>query len=180
WTAHIDEIWVDQKNDTSDLQSAIRAELCEHLADLADSRSKTSPLGLPLLGPAGSGKTHLLGTLRRLALDECMHFILVDMTDVADFWDTVALGILRSLQQEAHGRRQVDLWLDGMVREYGADIRKAHDIPSQRPPGLINTTNQLIEAVRSRHRAEVQEHVDVLRALVLFACDHADINDLDY
>ncbi len=180
WTAHIDEIWVDQKNDAAELQATIRTELDEHLEDLADSAADASPLGLPLLGQAGSGKTHLLGMLRRKALERGIYFVLVDMTDVADFWDTMSLGYLRSLQQEVGGRRQVDSWLAAMIRDYGKDVRKANAIPSQRPPGLINTTNQLIAAVRSKHRAAVQEHVDVLRALVLFACDHAEVNDLGY
>lgn len=181
WTAHIDEIWVDQIHETEQLQSVIRAELEDYLDDLQDSSSASSPLGVPLLGPAGSGKTHLLGVLRRQALARKMYFILVDMTDVADFWETVSLGYLRSLQQPlADGRRQVDHWLDRMLTLFGQKVRKGHDIPRQRPPGLINRAEELIGEVRLKHRAEVQEHVDVLRALILFACDHADINDLGY
>jgi hypothetical protein len=181
WTAHIDEIWVDQTHETEQLQSVIRAELEDYLDDLQDSASSASPLGIPLLGPAGSGKTHLLGVLRRQALARKMYFILVDMTDVADFWETVSLGYLRSLQQPlADGRRQVDHWLERMLTLFGQKVRKGHDIPKQRPPGLINRAEELIGEVRVKHRAEVQEHVDVLRALILFACDHADINDLGY
>src|SRR5690606_24901425 len=77
-------------------------------------------------------------------------------------------------------RRQIDHWLERMIANYGQAVRKASDIPKQRPPGLINRTEELIKKVREKHRAEVQEHVDVLRALILFACDHADINDLGY
>jgi DNA helicase HerA-like ATPase len=181
WTAHIDEIWVDQPHETDQLQSVIRAELEDYLDDLRDNASTASPLGIPLLGPAGSGKTHLLGVLRRQALLRKMYFILVDMTDVADFWETVSLGYLRSLQQPlADGRRQVDHWLDRMIALFGQSVRKANDIPKQRPPALINRAEELIAQVRTKHRAEVQEHVDVLRALILFACDHTDINDLGY
>lgn len=181
WTAHIDEIWVDQPHETDQLQSVIRAELEDYLDDLKDNASSASPLGVPLLGPAGSGKTHLLGVLRRQALLRKMYFILVDMTDVADFWETVSLGYLRSLQQPlGDGRRQVDHWLDRMIALYGQSVRKANDIPKQRPPALINRAEELIAQVRIKHRAEVQEHVDVLRALILFSCDHTDINDLGY
>lgn len=181
WTAHIDEIWVDQDSETNRLQAAARDELAERLEDLAAQRRPASPLGTPVLGPAGAGKTHLLGNLRKQALEREFYFILADMTDVADFWDTVSLGYLRSLQQNlGGGKRQVDLWLERMVDLYGKNIRKARDIPKQRPPGLINRTEELIQQVRKEHRAEIQEHADVLRALVLFACDHADINDLGY
>lgn len=181
WTAHIDEIWVNQQHETDQLQAPIRAELGEYVEDLVASEATGSPLGVPLVGPAGSGKTHLLGMLRREALAHQAYFVLADMTDVADFWETVSLGYLRSLQQPlADGRRQVDHWLERMVQLFGQGSRKATDIPKQRPPGLINRTEELIKQTRLKHRAEVQEHADVFRALVLFACDHTDINDLGY
>lgn len=181
WTAHIDEIWVDQRHETDQLQAPIRGELEEYVDDLIESDQTGSPLGVPLVGPAGSGKTHLLGMLRRQSLARGAYFILADMTDVADFWETVSLGYLRSLQQPlADGRRQVDHWLERMIRLFGQETRKATDIPKQRPPGLINRTEELIKQARLKHRAEIQEHADVFRALVLFACDHADINDLGY
>lgn len=181
WTAHIEEIWVDQKHETDGIQTQARRALLEQLEDLIDSQKPASPLGIPILGAAGSGKTHLLGFLRREALARSAYFILVDMTDVSDFWETVSLGYLRSLQHELKsGRRQVDHWLDRMIELYGQSLKKPEDIPRQRPPALINRAEELIEQVRKKHRAEVQEHADVLRALILFACDHADINDLGY
>ena len=181
WTAHIGEIWVDQPHETENLQAEIRRELVERLEDLSELSSPSSPLGLPLLGPAGSGKTHLLGFVRREALARDMYFILADMTDVADFWDTVLLGYLRSLQQVLpDGKRQIEHWLFRIIAKFGQKVRKGSDVPSQRPPGLINRIDELIDGVRAQHRAEIQEHSDVLRALVLFACDHVDINDLGY
>ncbi len=181
WAARIDQIWVDQTYETTRLQTDIRQELQERLEDLADSGESASPLGIPLLGPAGSGKTHLLGVLRRQALAQRMYFILADMTDVGDFWETVSLGYLRSLQQPLSAdRRQVDHWLDRMIALFGQSMKKPEDIPKQRPPGLINRTEELMAQVRIKHRAEVQEHSDVLRALILFACDHVDVNDLGY
>jgi hypothetical protein len=180
WTAHIDQIWHDQPYETQNLQADARRELVERLDDLRDQTSDASPLGQPLLGPAGSGKTHLLGFVRRETLGREMYFILADMTDVGDFWDTVLLGYLRSLQQKLpDGKRQVDHWLVRMIAKFGQGVKKSEAIPQQRPPGLINRIDELIAGVR-QHHAEGQEHSDVLRALVLFACDHIDINDLGY
>ncbi|HTA89811.1 MAG TPA: hypothetical protein VK745_09560 [Polyangiaceae bacterium] len=180
WTAHIDQIWRDQPHETQSLQADARRELVDRLDNLRDQTSDSSPLGQPLLGPAGSGKTHLLGFVRRETLGRGMYFILADMTDVGDFWDTVLLGYLRSLQQQlSDGKRQVDHWLVRMIAKFGQGVKKSEAIPQQRPPGLINRIDELIAGVR-RHHAEVQEHSDVLRALVLFACDHIDINDLGY
>lgn len=181
WTAHIDQIWSDGLGDVEQLQKEVRGELDEHLEDLVDSARTHSPLGVTLLGAAGSGKTHLLGVVRGQAVARKAFFVLVDMTDVKDFWETVLLGYLRSLQQPGHdGRRQLDSWLSAMIAAYGAKIKKAKGIPQQRPPGLINTCNAFVAAVGLRHPGPAREHADVLRALLLFACDHADINDLGY
>src|SRR5258708_1301656 len=89
-----------------------------------------------------------------------------DLADrLADFWDTVLLGYLRSLQQQlSDGKRQVDHWLVRMIAKFGQGVKKSEAIPQQRPPGLINRIDELIAGVR-QHHAEVQEHSDVLRAL---------------
>lgn len=181
WTAHIDQIWAGGPSDVSSLQQGARLELQDRIESLANLRTPSCPLGVPLLGAAGSGKTHLLGVLRRLVIEREFFFVLVDMTDVRDFWETAALGFLRSLQKaDGNGRRQIDRWLLDIIRRYGAGVKRADSIPQQRPPGLINTCNGLISAIRREHRELAQEHEDVLRALVLFACDDADINDLGY
>ncbi|HXS19471.1 MAG TPA: AAA family ATPase [Polyangiaceae bacterium] len=181
WTLRIQQVWSENVRDIPEIQRSIRDELEDRLDMLFEKRDDASPLGIPLVGPAGSGKTHLLGSLRAYAMQRGSFFVLVDMTDVADFWDTILLGYLRSLQQSStDGRRQVDAWLDLIVQKYGESVRKRADIPKQRPPGLIVTTNQLVESIRTEHRAAAAEHQDVLRALVLFACDDADLNDMGY
>lgn len=182
WTAHLDEIWSERSYESAQLQAELRMELEERVADLVEQSAPASPLGIPMLGSAGSGKTHLLGVLRRHAVASGAYFILADMTDVSDFWETVSLGFLRSLQQVPCGqdKRQVDRWLESMIQRFGKRVRKVQDIPKQRPPGLINRADELINQVRAKYPAETQEHTDVLRALILFACDHSDVNDLGY
>lgn len=181
WTLRVQQVWEDNPRDVAHLQKQIREELEDRIEELAERIGNASPLGVPLVGPAGSGKTHLLGAVRSIALERGLFFILCDMTDVADFWDTVVLGYLRSLQQTTvDGSRQVDEWLERLLVKYGENVRKRSDLPRQRPPGLIVTTNELIDAIRQEHRAAVTEHQDVIRALVLFACDHAELNDMGY
>lgn len=181
WALRVQQIWSDHERDVAALHRHIRDELTEHMELLSERRDAASPLGIPLVGPAGSGKTHLLSAIRAQAFKRGLFFVLADMTDVADFWDTIVLAYLRSLQQtNASGKRQVDEWLTRLVEKYGEGVRKRYDIHAQRPPGLIVTTNQLLDAIRKGHRAAALEHQDVIRALVLFACDHAELNDLGY
>jgi hypothetical protein len=181
WTAHIDQVWSNEQSDTESLQCEARSQLLDQLEDLTDFASERSPLGTVLVGAGGSGKTHLLGVLRRQAIERGATFVLVDMTDVKDFWEIVLLGYLRSLLQVgSNGQRQIDQWLTSITDHVKLKVHNAKDIPRQRPPKLINTCNELISAIRGEHREMGQEHADVLRALLLFACDHTEINDLGY
>jgi hypothetical protein len=180
WTVHVDEIWSDPVADIGDLHASARTELDEQLEELIHARRPASPLGVVLRGDAGSGKTHLLSYLRRTSHRADTFFVLADMTDVRDFWETVLLGYLRSLQQPMGGERQLDVWLHGIVDRYGAGIDKIADIPEQRPPGLILRCNELVAKMTKREGADARDHADVLRALLLFACTHDDVNDMGY
>lgn len=181
WTTHIDSVWNDLPFHVPELQRAAREQVLERLAALRADASMQSPLGIPLLGPAGAGKTHLLNTIRKEALGRDLFFVLVDLTDVNDFYETLLLGTLRSLSQDnQRGRPQLHSLLEFLLQEYGDDVQRAEGVAglsAARPPGLINRCNRLIHAVRKRH-PRAQEHQDVLRALLLLGSDDFDIVDL--
>lgn len=181
WTTHIDSVWHELPFHVPELQADARLELARRLEALAASSSPASPLGLPLLGPAGAGKTHLLNTLRKDALRDDAFFVLVDLTDVNDFYETLLLGTLRSLSQDnLRGRPQLQSLLEFLLQEYGDERLRAEGLSglsAARPPGLINHCNRLISALRKRHPV-THEHQDVIRALLLMGSDDFDIVDL--
>ena len=62
-----------------------------------------------IVGPKGFGKTHLIGELRRQVWEREGWFILLDFIGIKDFWSSVALGFLNSLQvRMADGKTQYD------------------------------------------------------------------------
>ena len=68
------------------------------------------PQGRIVVGPAGLGKTHLIGELRRRVWQNGGFFVLLDLVGVKDFWSSVALGFLNSLQvQISKDQRQYDM-----------------------------------------------------------------------
>ena len=98
WVVRLDDVWSDDLADAPDLQRTIRDEFDVKLRRLAARTDTGSPLGCVIIGTGGSGKTHLLNAFRRKAVHRRLAFVLVDMTDVRDFWDTVLQGYIDSLQ----------------------------------------------------------------------------------
>ena len=180
WTTHIDAIWRDLEADIPELQRVPRTQLSARVSALAGSRETGSPLGVALLGTGGSGKTHLLSTIRREAMERGHYFVLVDMTDVRDFWDTVLLGYLRSLDQQREGRPQSSLLLQRIIQRLGPKSPTLETLTATRPPKLINLCSQLITTLASQFRSETREHQDVLRALILLSSDDFEIQDRGY
>jgi len=99
WAMHLNSVWKNASCDVPELQSRVREESAWRLRTLATQASQENPLGWIVTGSGGSGKTHLVSYWRRETHERHMTFVLVDMTDVHDFWDTVLLGYLDSLHQ---------------------------------------------------------------------------------
>jgi hypothetical protein len=115
WVARLDSVWSNPIADASELHSQQRADLRARLNALAAGQQR-SQLGMVYAGNPGSGKTHFLGFVRREAFTRGMHFVLVDMTDVKDFWSTLILGYLDSLGRAAAGKRtQLQLVLQRLL-----------------------------------------------------------------
>jgi hypothetical protein len=182
WANHIDSPWAKLQFHIPSLQAVAARDLADKLSRFGGGANATSPLGFAVLGPAGSGKSHLLNSLRKAAHGRGQFFVLVDMSDVGNFEATVALGVVRSLEQpDADGRPQWRGLLDQLFAEY-ADTTLRGDgvdgLSGSRPPGLINRCDRLLEAIQARHPSEAPAHRDVVRAVMLLASDHADIVDL--
>jgi DNA helicase HerA-like ATPase len=182
WTTHIDSVWHELPFHVPEFQAGACRELSDKLERLSVSRESASPLGMPLLGPAGAGKTHLLNSLRKAAFARGAFFVLVDMTDVSNFNETLLLGTLRSLSQpDADARSQAQALLELLILQYGDAALKAEGgrgFAAARPPGLITRCDRLVQAIRRRHPQEGAAHQDVVRALTLLCSDDFDIVDL--
>ena len=182
WASGLDEVWRKQLFHIQGLQAAAGRELADKLARFGRSPSAPPPLGIALLGPTGSGKSHLLSALRKAAHDRGQFFVLVDMTDVANFEATLALGTLRSLcQPDADGRPQWRGLMDQLFAEYADTTLRAEGVDAlrgSRPPGLIMRCDRLIEAIMRRHVHDANRSADVLRGFLLFCSEQEDVADL--
>jgi hypothetical protein len=182
WATHVDGAWQKPSFFIPSLQASAGRDLAEKLAGFDATPGATPPLGIAVLGPAGSGKSYLINSLRKGIQERGQFFVSVDMTGVGNFESTLSLGILRSLSQpDADGRPQWRALLEHLVSHYadpGLRNDSIDNLCASRPPGLITRCDRLIDAVWARHSGDPDASRDVLRALLLVASEHPDVVDL--
>ena len=183
WVMRLDDVWRDIPYDVPELNTTLRSAVLDRCWDLKSDSGLASPLGWVLLGPAGAGKTHLLAGLRREASSAGITFILVDMTDVRDFWETVLLGYLSSLR-EPENDPQCRSLLEGLfkVLRLGADKAAQNVMLLAKAPlqMLVANTTKVIQVMGQRFRQKTIEHQDVVRALMLLNSNDFLLSNLGY
>lgn len=184
WTQSLDSVWQDPRYDVPGLHQKERQAVLAKVRSMAASTETGSPLGWVLVGPAGIGKTHLLSAIRREVLGVPASFILVDMNDVREFWETVLLGFIDSLQRPAGAtdRTQGQLVVQYIAGQARGDDGAAltHELASLRPPKLARVMDELVQRLGRTHRAQTLKHADTLRALVLLNSDDLELSNLGH
>ena len=170
WAMHLDGVWKQPSCDVSELQHGVREQLVERLRFLATQDSLQCPLGWIITGSGGGGKTHLLSFLRRETHQRFMSFVLVDMTDVHDFWETVLLGYLDSLHRPTpQGRSQHEVILQRvfklLVPTQPAD-QVVTALATASLPEIRDFTTLLLNALHRIHPGDTMRYQHVIRAFV--------------
>ena len=184
WTTNLSDVWAEAPADVPGLHAGVRAELLDAVEDLALRRDARSPLGRLVVGRGGSGKTHLLGAVRRACAASGAAFVLVDMTDVREFWPTVLQGFLVSLEQVGpDGRPQHRVLLDAVVAR--ADpaapaARALAAVGSRKSADLAGDVRGLLDALHREHPRETRRYQETLRALVYLNSEDREVSYLAY
>jgi len=174
WAVHLESVWRDPVYDVPQLNQHLRSELEHKLNAMQNDDDRRSPLGWVIAGSGGTGKTHLLSILRREALARRIGFVLVDMTDVHDFWETVLLGYWGALQQDCGGGLfQHELLLELFIATLrprdplDVAIRKLRSSPRK----LTANVRRVLAELRKIHPREMWDYQDVIRALIAMNSD---------
>ncbi|MEH3140688.1 MAG: DUF87 domain-containing protein [Mycobacterium kyogaense] len=102
WAPTSDDLWRPQA--ATHVSGLNDAAVDDVMAAFGDARAdpESSPLGVVIRGPAGSGKTHLLGQIRERVQADGGFFFVVELLDAASFWESVRSGVLESLGRPGH------------------------------------------------------------------------------
>ncbi|MFC7614476.1 hypothetical protein ACFQV2_14050 [Actinokineospora soli] len=146
-------------------------------AGIADAKASTgpSPVGLVLQGRRGVGKTHLLGSVRRMVQQEGGYFFLIELTAGKVFWDDVADAMRSELRRtDDHGELQVTALLRQLCAVAGVPEDVTAAVLDQAPltPEHMHVFLSRLRKVDSRVAVECG---DTIRALVLYASEYADV-----
>jgi hypothetical protein len=179
WTMHLSSVWNDHPFDVADLHANLRGEITQRLESLQKSGDTNSPLGWFLVGSGGSGKTHLLSHVRREAMSRRVGFVMVDMTDVRDFWETVAAGYLNSLQQPVDDDRfQFQVLLENFIallNPSSSAARVMQQLASANSEQMAGILQKVLKVLRQKQPSLALKYQDVVRAVVALNSDDFDI-----
>ena len=179
WAMHLKGVWTDPAHDVPELHQSLRRELVAKLDEMNADADPNSPLGWVIAGSGGTGKTHLLSIYRREAIARRVGFVLVDMTDVHDFSETVLLGYLSSLQQTCDGERfQYEVLLEHFIATLNPQepLQEAvREFRSFKTARLAQKIKIVLGALHQKHRQETNQHQDVIRALIALNSDDFEI-----
>ena len=183
WTCSLGGVWDDSMVHVADLNQDFLQDCMTEIERLSLYGSATNPLGKVLLGVAGSGKTHLLGALRRRVISQGIWFVLCDMTDINDFWSTLALEYVQSLDQTIEDdKRQVDFLMERIFDDYGLTqiVPTFQAFCQIHKDNFKPVMNQAIARLLRQQRPKKLIYVDVLRALLMFCHEDFDIMEAGY
>lgn len=179
WAPTPDDVWRSQSNvHVPGMHERVFLEVISAYDD-ADASDDASPLGVVVRGPAGSGKTHLLGQVREEVQHRGGYFFLIRLLDAAGFWRSTLMGMLDDLMRPSGSGTdsQLELLLRRLCRigdvtdEQRAKVMGENMIDAQ-------TLNDFVTAVYRAHPRHRRTSQHTLRALVLSIAPDPAVQDL--
>jgi hypothetical protein len=184
WVRDLSSVWRDSPFHNEAIHPATLDDIAQHFF-LRTIGPDTKVEGCVVRGAPGAGKTHLLGALRRRVWDRSGWFVLLDIVGITEFWQTAALGFVRSLMQEMpNGRAQYQVMLSKLIKSLGekldAAARREIQAWSRSDRGLAATLNLVQKLLHGRYGHHVLEHADTLRAVASLGSANWDAANLAY
>jgi Helicase HerA, central domain len=182
WAMRIADVWSDAAWDSHELHANVRSEFTQKLGVMRQNPAGGSPLGWVVVGSGGTGKTHLLGSFRREATRRKCAFVLVDMTDVRNFWESVLQGYIDSLQQSFGSEVfQYEWVLRNIIERLGPNKPVAQILSmlaERKSKDLQGDIAKVLSALSKVSPKETLKYQNTVRALICLNSDDFSISSL--
>jgi hypothetical protein len=183
WTRQLKGVWRDPHYHVPGLHRQVVDDVRDYFfLKTVDPDPDDEPLGRVIVGPKGFGKTHLIGELRRQVWKREGWFVLLDFIGIKDFWSSVALGFLNSLQvRMADGKTQYDRLVLRVAKllEIDEELKTTRERWRGQPRDLILELLRLFtRSLARKYPGEAIRYLDVVTALVLLISEDVDCHSI--
>jgi hypothetical protein len=179
WAPTPDDVWRPSPFHVDGLHEQTEQTILDGLADATRS-DDSSPIGVAVLGQRGSGKTHLLGWVRRRTQADGGYFFLISLLDASTFWRSAALSMLDGLTREVDGQ---ETQLAGFLRRVADRVAAPRSV-RRAVAGETALSRAALDAfVDQLRKAQPQvgrECQNTARALVLLGSENFQEQDLGH
>jgi hypothetical protein len=179
WAPTADDVWRHSPYHVPGLHETALRMVLQGFAE-ASEHQESSPVGVALLGDRGTGKTHLLGSVREEVQARDGYFFLISLLDASAFWRSTALSIVEGLTRTPEtGQSQLTVFLRRLADQCEAPRGVRRAITGEKPLSR-DSLDAFIDQVRKLNRQVGIEAQDTARALVLHAADDSRAQDIGY
>jgi hypothetical protein len=180
WTSALEEVWHPARYHVEGLHSEAARLIRKGIAEAAASSERANPLGLPLQGQQGAGKTHLLGWAREQVQAAGGYFFLLGDLTRKTFWDEARTAFVQQLLPLKDGSRdQLGRLLADLADQAGVD-KPVRDAVTGVAPPQPEDVNAFIAALSRRHPSLLPPCLHTARALVLLASPEPSHTEIGY
>jgi hypothetical protein len=169
---YISEIYSKSDYDVPEINLEIKENYSDKLSLLMDEdRQKKSTLVLPIVGTAGSGKTHLLNYFYSLAREKNGFFCATEFYETEKLLERIIEALFKSMKEkDLHGKTQLSKLLDNIIVESNVkieDLNSNHDdfIKYLSPMDRNKIIDKVADGLFQKFRSEFSNHYDVLKAV---------------
>ncbi|MFC4335758.1 ATP-binding protein [Salininema proteolyticum] len=133
---------------------------------MADRDSRV-PVGIPVVGGPGSGKTHLLGRVCSAVRERNGYFFRIDLFHQESFWNNVLSGFCDGLRARYEGQTQLTYFLETLGRVMKAPYEVRSAVIWDERPGQESISG-FLKALSDYDEDLYRSANQTLRALILF------------
>jgi hypothetical protein len=180
WVSALEDVWRPTRYHVEGLHAEAAELIRQGIQDAAESGERANPLGLPLQGERGVGKTHLLGWAREQVQAAGGYFFLLGDLTRKTFWEEARTALVQQLLPLKDGsRNQLDRLLADLADQAGIE-KPVRDAVTGVVPPSPEDVRAFIAALRSRDPSLAPPCLDTARALVLLASPESSHTEIGY
>lgn len=180
WTSALEDVWRPARYHVEGLHAEAASLIRQGIQEATASTERANPLGLPLQGERGVGKTHLLGWAREQVQAAGGYFFLLGDLTRKTFWEEARTAFVQQLLPLKDGSRdQLGRLLADLAAQAGIE-KPVRDAVTGVVPPSPEDVRAFTAALRGLDSSLLPPCLDTARALMLLASPDPSHTEIGY